>query len=128
MTALSPHLLILTFVLPEPCCAYTLQRASWLLPIVDHGIDGDEEENMFDGLYCARIRQQIWNMFENPNSSKAAKVEKLNQELLKCNIIQDSGYCLLLLSVGLHHNVDLVYHSRVSGLYRARTIIAISFN
>ena len=23
----------------EPCCAYTLQRASWLLPIVDHGVD-----------------------------------------------------------------------------------------
>ena len=30
--------------LSEPCCAYTLQRASWLLPIVDHGVDNDEEE------------------------------------------------------------------------------------
>ena len=58
----------------EPCCAYTLQRASWLLPIVDHGVDNDEEENPFDGLYCARVRQQIWNCFENPHSSKAAKV------------------------------------------------------
>ena len=60
--------------LSEPCCAYTLQRASWLLPIVDHGVDNDEEENPFDGLYCARVRQQIWNCFENPHSSKAAKV------------------------------------------------------
>ena len=62
------------FCFSEPCCAYTLQRASWLLPIVDHGVDNDEEENPFDGLYCARVRQQIWNCFENPHSSKAAKV------------------------------------------------------
>ena len=27
----------------EPCCAYTLQRASWLLPIVNHGIDTEDE-------------------------------------------------------------------------------------
>ena len=27
----------------EPCCAYTLQRASWLLPIVDHGVDQEDE-------------------------------------------------------------------------------------
>ena len=27
----------------EPCCAYTLQRASWLLPIVDKGKDEEEE-------------------------------------------------------------------------------------
>ena len=27
----------------EPCCAYTLQRASWLLPVVDHGVDKDEQ-------------------------------------------------------------------------------------
>ena len=28
---------------PEPCCAYTLQRASWLLPLGDQGLDNDEE-------------------------------------------------------------------------------------
>ena len=27
----------------EPCCAYTLQRASWLLPVVDHGVDKDDQ-------------------------------------------------------------------------------------
>ena len=27
----------------EPCCAYTLQRASWLLPVVDHGVDHDDQ-------------------------------------------------------------------------------------
>ena len=26
----------------EPCCAYTLQRASWLLPVVDHGTSKDQ--------------------------------------------------------------------------------------
>ena len=34
-------------VSPEPCCAYTLQRASWLLPIVDHGVDTEEDEDQF---------------------------------------------------------------------------------
>ena len=27
----------------EPCCAYTMQRASWLLPIADHGVDQEDE-------------------------------------------------------------------------------------
>ena len=27
----------------EPCCAYTLQRASWLLPVADHGVDKDDQ-------------------------------------------------------------------------------------
>jgi hypothetical protein len=31
------------FLLSEPCCAYTLQRASWLLPIVDHGVENEDE-------------------------------------------------------------------------------------
>ena len=30
----------------EPCCAYTLQRASWLLPLGDQGLDNDEEVSM----------------------------------------------------------------------------------
>jgi len=59
----------------EPCCAYTLQRASWLLPIVDHGLDQlDEEPRPFDGMCCAKLRNVIWKLFEDPNSSNAAKV------------------------------------------------------
>jgi len=58
----------------EPCCAYTLQRASWLLPIVDHGVDQDEHDNPFEGMCCPKFRNTIWQMFEDPNSSKAAKV------------------------------------------------------
>ena len=27
----------------EPCCAYTMQRASWLLPITDHNLDELDE-------------------------------------------------------------------------------------
>merc|ERR1719189_3149524 len=35
----------------EPCCAYTLQRASWLLPITDHNLDQlDEEPQPFEGM------------------------------------------------------------------------------
>ena len=35
----------------EPCCAYTLQRASWLLPIVDHGVDLEDEVNSGNNQY-----------------------------------------------------------------------------
>ena len=75
----------------EPCCAYTLQRASWLLPVVDHGVDKDDEvciisctnitnfsilqKDLFDGLCGARIRSVIWTLFEDPNSSSAARVK-----------------------------------------------------
>jgi len=58
----------------EPCCAYTLQRASWLLPIVDHGVDNEDQINPFDGMCCAKLRSVIWKLFEDPNSSSAAKV------------------------------------------------------
>ena len=27
----------------EPCCAYTLQRASWLLPVTDHELSKDNQ-------------------------------------------------------------------------------------
>ena len=37
-------------ILKEPCCAYTLQRASWLLPIVDSANDDEEEVDYFDGM------------------------------------------------------------------------------
>jgi len=58
----------------EPCCAYTLQRASWLLPVVDHGVDHDDQIDHFNGLCCARLRSVIWTLFEDPNSSSAARV------------------------------------------------------
>ena len=35
--------LYLCICLSEPCCAYTLQRASWLLPITDHNLDQLDE-------------------------------------------------------------------------------------
>ena len=35
----------------EPCCAYTLQRASWLLPIVNHGIDTEDEVKHFSSAH-----------------------------------------------------------------------------
>ena len=58
----------------EPCCAYTLQRASWLLPIVESSNDEEEEVDLFEGMCCANLRNLVWKLFEDPNSSKAARV------------------------------------------------------
>ena len=46
----------------EPCCAYTLQRASWLLPIVDSGKDEEEEEDPFEGMWCPGMRNVVWQV------------------------------------------------------------------
>jgi len=58
----------------EPCCAYTLQRSSWLLPIMEHENDQENQINQFEGMCCAKLRNVIWKLFEDPSSSKAAKV------------------------------------------------------
>jgi len=58
----------------ESCCAYTLQRSSWLLPIVNHGVDMDDEVNCFEGRRFGDLRFFLWKLFESPNSSTAARV------------------------------------------------------
>ena len=35
--------------------------------------EGDKEEDFGDG-FCAPTQRQLWNLFENPHHSKAAKV------------------------------------------------------
>ena len=73
----------------EPCCAYTLQRASWLLPIVESTNDEEEEVDLFEGMCCANLRNLVWKLFEDPNSSKAARVSiKLSLACLILNITE----------------------------------------
>ena len=57
----------------EPCCQHTYYRARWLLPAAEE--EGDKEEDFGDG-FCAPTQRQLWNLFENPHHSKAAKVGK----------------------------------------------------
>ena len=45
-----------------------------MLPIVDHGVDTEDEEDLFKGMCCARIRRTIWRLTEDPDSSGGAKV------------------------------------------------------
>ena len=37
-------------------------------------MDNDEQIDHFHGLCCARLRSVIWTLFEDPNSSSAARV------------------------------------------------------
>ena len=71
----------------EPCCQHTYYRARsdsecvmssyrrvlyrWLLP--EAPPDEQEEDNFGDGCF-APTQKQLWNLFENPHHSKAAKV------------------------------------------------------
>ena len=72
------------------------------------------QDNPFDGLYCGRLRQEIWNMFENPNSSKAAKVWTVMWYLIsyiQLYVVSDSCHRLLAIPLGLHLYADTLNHS-----------------
>ena len=43
----------------------------WLLP---HAEDGEEKEEDFGTSSCASTQRHLWNLFENPHHSRAAKV------------------------------------------------------
>ena len=59
---------------------------------MDSGKDEEEEVDPFDGMCCPHIRNVIWRLFEDPNSSKAARVLLVQK------------FCALL---DLHENVLL---------------------
>ena len=52
-----------------------LFRARWLLPEV---AQDEEVEDNFGNGFCAPTQRQLWNLFENPHHSKAAKVSKVH--------------------------------------------------
>ena len=56
----------------EPCCQHTYYRARWLLPRA--GPLEEAEEDFGTGLF-APSQRHLWNLFENPHHSCAAKVE-----------------------------------------------------
>lgn len=60
----------------EPCCAYTLQRATWELPAEDKS-DLETQTDPFEGICCANIRRKIWRLFEDADSSKPALVRPM---------------------------------------------------
>ena len=57
----------------EPCCQHTYYRARWLLPKNEE--EGEKEEDFGSGS-CASTQRHLWNLFENPHHSRAAKVSR----------------------------------------------------
>jgi len=72
----------------EPCCQHTYYRARWLLPQAD---DGEEKEEDFGTSSCASTQRHLWNLFENPHHSKAAKVVAI----VSCLFVVVSTLCLI---------------------------------
>ena len=62
----------------EPCCQHTYYRARWLLPTAEE--EGDKEED-FGTSSCASTQRHLWNLFENPHHSRAAKVNGILIEI-----------------------------------------------
>ena len=47
--------------------------------------DEEVEDNFGDG-FCAPTQRQLWNLFENPHHSKAAKVIGTKHFVKMCNL------------------------------------------
>ena len=80
---------------------WTLQRASWLLPIVDSGIDESEEVrknffntfyvlwkmnfevDYFDGMCCANLRNVIWRLFEERGPAMSGQLSVITGDVLE---------------------------------------------
>ena len=67
----------------EPCCQHTYYRARWLLPKAEE--EGEKEEDFGSGS-CASTQRHLWNLFENPHHSRAAKVSR-EKGTIKINIM-----------------------------------------
>jgi len=72
----------------EPCCQHTYYRARWLLP--QHGGPEDADEDFGNGIF-APSQKHLWNLFENPHHSCAAKVVAV----VSCMFVVVSTLCLI---------------------------------
>jgi len=72
----------------EPCCQHTYYRARWLLPTAK--IDAVQEDDFGTGC-CAPMQRHLWNLFENPDHSKAAKAVAV----VSCIFVIVSTLCLI---------------------------------
>ncbi|XP_059098158.1 potassium voltage-gated channel protein Shab-like isoform X3 [Tigriopus californicus] len=74
----------------EPCCQHTYYRARWLLP-VSMRMEEDMDDQFGEGMY-ANFQKRLWNLFENPNSSPAAKVVAV----ISCLFVVASTFSLII--------------------------------
>jgi len=72
----------------EPCCQHTYYRARWLLPTPK--IDAVQEDDFGNGC-CEKAQRHLWNLFENPDHSKAAKAVAV----VSCIFVIVSTLCLI---------------------------------
>ena len=88
----------------EPCCAYTLQRASWLLPITDHNLDQLDEVRyiivviiMVNNITII-IKWSVWPSsihHKNPSKCTLSKSDKA------CILSKPSNFYLAMVTIGM---------------------------
>ena len=70
-------------------------------------------------MCCANLRNVIWRLFEDPNSSKAARVILIvGAQNIQYSNTSGIGYCQLLISFHLNNNADFVHLARIPGKIR----------
>ena len=88
----------------EPCCAYTLQRASWLLPITDHNLDQlDEVRDIIVVIIMVNnitiiIKWSVWPSsihHKNPSKCTLSKSDKA------CILSKPSNFYLAMVTIGM---------------------------
>ncbi|XP_023326887.1 potassium voltage-gated channel protein Shab [Eurytemora carolleeae] len=84
----------------EPCCQHTYYRARWLLPETD---EKEEKEEDFGSGFCAPTQKHLWNLFENPHHSFAAKCVAV----VSCLFVVVSTLCLIISTLPSFQQKDL---------------------
>jgi len=72
----------------EPCCQHSYYRARWLLPQPN---TEEEKKDNFGTGFCAPTQRHLWNLFENPHHSMAAKIVAI----VSCLFVVVSTLCLI---------------------------------
>jgi hypothetical protein len=71
-------------------------------------------------MFCAKLRNVIWQLFEDPHSSRAAKVFDCESHLItKRDVSLGFGYCQLWVPVGFHRHAHSLHRARIPGENRS---------
>ena len=76
----------------QPCCQHSYYRAKWHLP--KHSTKDESLEDFGEGM-CAGHQRTLWNLFENPHHSPAAKVVAI----ISCLFVVISTLCLIVSTI-----------------------------
>ena len=70
----------------------------------------------FEGMCCPKVRNFIWKLFEEPDSSTGARVSKIIEQTHIYTLPPGIGGCELSVPACIYPHADPLHCARVSGI------------